>query len=444
MPTREEVSYFGAGPAPLPTSVVEASAKAFVNFNNSGLGLGEISHRSPTANKILSDAKASLTALLSIPDNYEILFMQGGGSGGFSAVVQNLVSVWIERRRRRAEADVLATNPGVDKTQVDELVFQRLKEEVDEELKLDYLVTGAWSLKASQEAARMIGSKYVNVALDARKANDGKFGKIPAEETWSLTPTKREGGKGSAFVYFCDNETVDGVEFQAFPKVLEAQGQDEEDERIVVADMSSNFISRKVDVSKYAVIFGGAQKNIGVAGITIAIVRKDLLPPQTTTPPASLLHRLNIGGLPGSIVFDYATTAKNDSLYNTLPIFNLWVAGEVMGELVSTFGAQKVSGQEQIADQKAELIYGVLDKYQDVYQVVPDKTVRSRMNICFRIHGGDDAKEKEFLQGAEKLLLQGLKGHRSVGGMRASNYNAVPLENVQKLVKYLEAFATGQ
>ncbi|KAJ5699751.1 hypothetical protein N7536_002764 [Penicillium majusculum] len=444
MPSRQEVSYFGAGPAPLPTSVVEAGAKAFVNFNDTGLGLGEISHRSPAANKILNDAKANLSALLDIPDNYEVLFMQAGGSGGFSAVVQNLVPVWIERRRRRAEADVKKAQPDADQAQVDELVFQRLQKEVDEELKLDYLVTGSWSLKAAQEASRMIGSKYVNIALDARKTNNGKFGKIPAEDSWSLTPTKKEGGKGSAFVYFCDNETVDGVEFQQLPKALEAQGQDAEDERLVVADLSSNFISRKVDVSKYAVLFGGAQKNIGVAGISIAIVRKDLLPPQTATPPPALLHRLNIGGLPGSIVLDYATLAKNNSLYNTLPIFNLWIAGQVMADLVAQFGAQKVSGQEEIANKKAQLIYGALDKFPQVYQVVPDVSVRSRMNICFRVSGGDDAKEKEFIAGAEKRLLQGLKGHRSVGGMRASNYNAVPLENVQKLVKYLEDFAAEQ
>ncbi|KAJ5504644.1 Phosphoserine aminotransferase [Penicillium fimorum] len=444
MPSRQEVSYFGAGPAPLPTPVVEAGAKAFVNFNDAGLGLGEISHRSPTANKILNDAKANLSALLDIPDNYEILFMQAGGSGGFSAVVQNLVPVWIERRRRRAEADVKKAKPDAEQAEVDELVFQRLQKEVNEELKLDYLVTGSWSLKASQEASRLIGSKYVNFALDSRKTNDGKFGKIPAEDSWSLTPTKKEGGKGSAFVYFCDNETVDGVEFPQFPKSLEAQGQDAEDERLVVADMSSNFISRKVDVSKYAVIFGGAQKNIGVTGITIAIVRKDLLPPQTATPSPALLHRLNIGGLPGPTVLDYATIAKNNSLYNTLPIFNLWIAGQVMADLMTEFSAQKVSGQEEIANKKAQLIYGALDKFPQLYQVVPDVSVRSRMNICFRVGGGDDAKEKEFIAGAEKRLLQGLKGHRSVGGMRASNYNAVPLENVQKLVKYLEDFATAQ
>ncbi|CAG8279746.1 unnamed protein product [Penicillium nalgiovense] len=444
MPSRQEVSYFGAGPAPLPTSVVEAGANAFVNFNDAGLGLGEISHRSPTANKILNDAKANLSALLDIPDNYEILFMQAGGSGEFSAVVQNLVPVWIERRRRKAEADVKKAQPDEEQAEVDELVFQRLQKEIDEELKVDYLVTGSWSLKASQEASRLIGSKYVNVALDARKANNGKFGTIPAEDSWSLTPTKKEGGKGSAFVYFCDNETVDGVEFQQFPKSLEAQGQDVEDERLVVADMSSNFISRKVDVSKYAVIFGGAQKNIGVTGITIAIVRKDLLPPHTATPPPALLHRLNIGGLPGPVVLDYATIAKNNSLYNTLPIFNLWIAGQVMADLMAEFSAQKVSGQEEVANKKAQLIYGALDKFPQVYQVVPDASVRSRMNICFRVNGGDDAKEKEFIAGAEKRLLQGLKGHRSVGGMRASNYNAVPLENVQKLVQYLEGFATAQ
>lgn len=255
MPSREEVAYFGAGPAPMPTPVLEAGAKALLNYNDTGLGLAEISHRSPTANQILADTKASLTTLLDIPDNYEILFMQAGATGGFTAIVQNMVGVWIERRRRRAEEEILKANPGQDKAEVEQLVTERLRKEKNEELKMDYLVTGSWSSKASQEAQRLVGAQHVNVALDARKANDGKFGKIPAEDTWSLTPTKKEGGKGSAFVYYCDNETVDGVEFQQFPKSLEAQGGDEEDERLVVADMSSNFLSRKVDVSKHAVIF---------------------------------------------------------------------------------------------------------------------------------------------------------------------------------------------
>lgn len=157
-----------------------------------------------------------------------------------------------------------------------------------------------------------------------------------------------------------------------------------------------------------------------------------------------LLHRLNIGGLPVPIVLDYATAAKNNSLYNTLPIFNLWIAGQVLADLVNTYGVQKVSGQEEVANRKASLIYDVLDKYQQVYNIVPDKDIRSRMNICFRVQGGDPEKEKEFLGGAEKRLLQGLKGHRSVGGIRVSNYNAVPVSDVERLVKYLEDYATGQ
>jgi phosphoserine aminotransferase len=180
-----------------------------------------------------------------------------------------------------------------------------------------------------------------------------------------------------------------------------------------------------------------------VTGITIVIVKKSLLPPQTATPPPALLHKLDIGGLPGAIVLDYATIAKNNSLYNTLPIFNLWIAGQVMVNLVKIFGDQKVSGQEELANKKAELIYQTLDSHPEVYQVVPDKSVRSRMNICFRVLGGDADKEKAFLAGAETLSLTGLKGHRSVGGIRISNYNAVPKENVEKLVRYLGDYASN-
>src|SRR6266536_321764 len=256
MPSRSEVAYFGAGPAPLPTPVMEAGAQAFVNYNDTGLGLAEISHRSSTANKILAEAKANLATLIDIPDTHEILFMQAGGSGEFSAVVENLVPVWVERRRKKAEAEITKHNEGKEKSAIDAMVLQRLQKEVAEELKLDYLVTGSWSLKASQEAARLLGPQYINVALDARKSNDGKFTQIPSEDTWSLTPTKKQGGTGSALVYFCDNETVDGVDFPIFPKCLEPEeGVAEEDQRLVVADVSSNFLSRRIDVSKYAVIF---------------------------------------------------------------------------------------------------------------------------------------------------------------------------------------------
>jgi phosphoserine aminotransferase len=402
MVNRSDVTYFGAGPAPLPTEVLEKAAQVLLNYKDKGIGLCEISHRSPEANEILADAKQALTTLLDIPDDYDILFLQSGGSGEFSAVVYNLVAIWVEKKRVKIAEEV-----GDDKAEV----FKRLRKVVDEELKLDYLVSGSWSLKASQEAARLVGSQYINVAVDARKANDGKFGKIQPEDQWSLTP--RSSG-GPAFVYFCDNETVDGVEFPSFPKSLEG-----DDAPLVCADMSSNFISRKVDVRKYAVIFGGAQKNIGNTGIAIVILRKSLLPPHSTPASPDLLRELNLAV--GPIVLDYPTIAKNNSLYNTLPIFDVWVAGQVMSGLVNSYGTKRIGGQEDVSDEKARLIYDAIEKYPDVYRVVPDKSVRSRMNICFRVNGGDADKEKAFLLGAEKKGLLGLKGHRSVGGIRASN-----------------------
>lgn len=204
MPSREEIAYFGAGPATLPTSVLEKGARAFVNFENSGLGLAEISHRSPTANKILEDTKIALTSLLDIPNNYEILFMHGGGSGEFSAVVFNLVAIWIEKRRRLAEQEL---GNDADK------IIQRVLKELREDLMLDYVVTGSWSLKASQEAANLLeplkerepSRNFVNVVTDSRDAS-GKFGTIPQEDSWKLSPLN---GSGSAFVYYCDNETVE-------------------------------------------------------------------------------------------------------------------------------------------------------------------------------------------------------------------------------------------
>jgi len=437
MPTREEVAYFGAGPAPLPTPVLEAGSKAFLNYENTGLSLAEVSHRSPLANKILADTKSALAQILEIPDSYEILFLHGGGTGEFSAVVFNLIAVWVERRRQAALKEL-----GEDEKKV----LERVRKEVIEDLRLDYIVTGSWSLKASQEAANLtapLGNKgIVNVAVDARETSGGKFTTIPDESTWKLTPAKKEGGPGSAFVYFCDNETVDGVEFPTFPSILEGNAGASEDERLVVADMSSNFLSRRVDVQKYAVIFGGAQKNIGITDTTLLIIRKSLL---VQYPPLPFLHAVGIWSPPS--ILHWPTIAKNNSLYNTLPIFSIWIAGEVMRGLLTFHGTQATNSQENLAAEKAKLIYNVLDKYETLYRVCPDKKVRSRMNICFRVGGdgkGDAALEKAFLDGAEKRGLQGLKGHRSVGGVRASNYNAVPMENVTKLVIWMEEFAKEQ
>ncbi len=262
MPSRSEVTYFGPGPAALPTSVLEAASPALLNYKSTGVGLAEHSHRSQLANDILAETKANLKALLDVPDDYEILLMQGGGSGQFSAVVYHVVNVWVERRRQRLQRELSASDPPLGVEDLHTQLLHQLRAQVEQELRLDYIVTGSWSLKASQEAARLLGPEHVNVALDARKANDGRFVDIPGENTWQLTPTRSEGGKGAAAcVYFCDNETVDGVEFPAFPARLVASANsdkaDEEDERLVVADMSSNMLSRRVDVKRYAIIFVG-------------------------------------------------------------------------------------------------------------------------------------------------------------------------------------------
>lgn len=194
MPARSEVTYFGAGPAALPTDVLERAAEALVDYQATGLGLTEISHRSALATNIINEAKADLASYLDIPDDYEVVFMQGGGTGGFASTVYNLVGAWVARKQQEAVKQV-----GDDDAKVTEL----LQGQVAAELKLDYIVTGGWSLKAYQEACRLLGPEYVNLAADARTINDKKFGKIPEENTWKLS-------NGAAMVYYCDNETVDG------------------------------------------------------------------------------------------------------------------------------------------------------------------------------------------------------------------------------------------
>ncbi|KAI9650045.1 Phosphoserine transaminase [Ciborinia camelliae] len=428
MPSRSEITYFGAGPALLPTDVLETAAAALVDYNGTGLGLAEHSHRSEIAANVLNTAKADLAKYLDIPDDYEVLFMQGGGSGEFSATVYNLVGVWVEKRKQKILKGLGISS---DKIPEDALV-KELQKAVDEELKIDYLVTGSWSLKASQEAARLVGSEFVNIVADGRKSNDGKFGKIPEEKDWKLS-------KNPAMVYYCDNETVDGVEFPGFPKVLEPTGED--DEPIVVADMSSNILSRRIPVKNFSVIFFGAQKNLGCTGITVVIIKKNLLPPVVATPAPTLLRKL---GLPiGPIVLSYETIAKNNSLYNTLSIFDVYIAGQVLQKLIATY-PNGIDGQETISNQKSNLIYSALDAHPTAYKVVPDVSARSRMNICFRVTTSENIAEAEkaFLAGAVERGLTGLKGHRSVGGIRASNYNSISLDGAEKLAKYIVEFAT--
>ncbi|KAL4819612.1 pyridoxal phosphate-dependent transferase [Aspergillus spinulosporus] len=415
---REDITYLGAGPAALPTDVLATAAGALQNYEETGLGVAEHSHRSELASNILESMKADLAAFLDIPSDFEVLMMQGGGSGQFDATAYNLTAIWVEKQRQK----ILKEKGEIS----EEEVIAELRKKVEADLKLDYLVTGSWSLKASQEAIRILGPEYVNIASDARTVNDGKFGKIADESTWKLSPN-------AAMVYLCENETVDGVEYPAFPKVLESKGS--EDDPIVVGDFSSTILSRRIPFENFSIVYFGAQKNLGMAGITGVIIRKSLLPP--LSPPASptILRKLGLPAAP--TILDYSVIHKNNSLYNTLSIFDVYVAGQVLKKLLNDF-PDKVDGQQVVAERKARKIYEALEAYPEVYRIVPDKSVRSRMNICFRVvkNGNIDESEKTFLKGGTERGITGMKGHRSVGGIRVSNYNAIPESGIDKLFFY--------
>jgi phosphoserine aminotransferase len=289
MPSRSDITYFGAGPALLPTDVLEDAAKALLNYDDTGLGIAEHSHRSQIATTLINEAKADLATYLDIPDDYEVLFMQGGGSGEFSATAYNFVGAWVARKHKEL---------GQDESSV-----EKLKSAV-KNLKIDYIITGGWSKKAAAEAERLFGSEHVNVVADSRKTNGGKFGKIPDESAWKLS-------EDAAMVYYCDNETVDGVEFPGFPKALEPGPHGP----IVVADMSSNILSRKIPIKNFSAIFFGAQKNLGSTGITVVIIKKSFLP----QPSVALMKQLALPIPPR--ILEFETIAKSNSLYNTLSIF---------------------------------------------------------------------------------------------------------------------------
>ncbi|KAF3228850.1 Phosphoserine transaminase [Orbilia oligospora] len=412
MPDRASVAYFGAGPSALPTSVLETAAASLVNHNGSGLSLVEQSHRSALSGQILQNAKDSFLKIINATaDTHTVLFMAGGGTLQFSAVVYNLFTAWALRNPERAQNG--------------------------ERGACEYLITGGWSSKAADEAKRLIGEENVNVVLDSRGYHHAgeakKFGNIPDSGEWK---GNLKAGKDSAFVYFCDNETVDGVEF---PKGSPVDVLGEDPDRIIVADMSSNILSRTFDASKFGVVFAGAQKNVGSTGVTIVLLRNDIL--SLLASGGSLPPKLTPLIPVTPVMMHYPTISKAGSLYNTLPIFDVYIAGLTLTKLLQRdeSGKTALEQQEAESDLKAKLLYDVLDKYENIYRVVPAKNVRSRMNICFRISApGDEAK---FIKGGEEIGLLGLKGHRSVGGIRISNYNAVGVDSVKKLVQYLEEYA---
>ncbi|KAF3922655.1 hypothetical protein ABW21_db0202223 [Orbilia brochopaga] len=328
MPDRADVSYFGAGPSPLPTDVLERAAVSLVNHNGSGLSLVEQSHRSALSGEIIKDARDSFLKLIQASsDTHTVLLMAGGGTLQFSAVVYNLFTAWALKNPDRAAEG----RRGV----------------------CEYLITGGWSSKAADEAKRLVGAQNVSVVLDSRDHSGEvrKFGNIPDTELWrkNLVP-----GKDSAFVYYCDNETVDGVEW---PKGTPLDVLAEDPDRIIVADMSSNILSRTFDANKFGVIFAGAQKNIGSTGVTIVLLRNDVLGLLSSAGKEPLSLNPPIPVTP--VMMDYPTIAKAGSLYNTLPIFDVYIASLTLAKLLERdpSGATALAKQEAQSEGKARALY---------------------------------------------------------------------------------------
>ncbi|HEU4852285.1 MAG TPA: 3-phosphoserine/phosphohydroxythreonine transaminase, partial [Telluria sp.] len=357
-----QVFNFSAGPAVLPRDVLEQAAAEMLDWHGSGMSVMEMSHRGPEFTSIIEQAERDLRELLNVPPNYRVMFLQGGGLGENAVVPMNLVG------RKPQPATI------------------------------DFVHTGSWSGKSIKEATRY---GLANVAASP----EGAFTSIPPQDTWKLTPD-------AAYLHICTNETIDGVEFNFVPTV---QG-----DTPLVADMSSHILSREIDVSNYGVIYAGAQKNIGPAGLTIVIVRDDLIG-----------HALPI--CPS--VFDWKLVSEADSMYNTPPTYSIYIAGLTFQWIKRQGG---VAALEKRNIEKAALLYEALDA-DGFYQNRVAPNCRSRMNIPFFLR--DESLNEQFLAGAKQRGLLQLKGHKSVGGMRASLYNAMPVEGVRALVDYLNEFA---
>ncbi|CAO2584889.1 Phosphoserine aminotransferase [Lemmus lemmus] len=349
MDASKQVVNFGPGPAKLPHSVLLEIQKQLLDYKGLGISVLEMSHRSSDFAKIINNTENLVRELLDVPNNYKVIFVQGGGSGQFSAVPLNLIGLKAGRCA-------------------------------------DYVVTGAWSAKAAEEAKKFGTVNVVHPKL-------GSYTKIPDPSTWNLNPD-------ASYVYFC---------FDFIPDVKGA---------VLVCDMSSNFLSRPVDVSKFGVIFAGAQKNVGSAGVTVVIVRDDLLGFALRECPSVLEYKVQC------------------CLY---PCFSIYVMGMVLEWIKNNGGA---AAMEKLSSIKSQMIYEIIDNSQGFYVCPVERQNRSRMNIPFRIGNakGDEALEKRFLDKAVELNMISLKGHRSVGGIRASLYNAVTTEDVEKLAAFMKNF----
>ena len=349
---------FSAGPAVLPEVVLQQAAAEMLDWHGSGMSVMEMSHRGKEFMSIAAKAEADLRTLLAIPANYKVLFLQGGAIGENAIVPMNLL-------QGRTVAD--------------------------------YVNTGEWSKKSLKEA-----KKYCTVNVAASSEDEG-FTYVPARETWKLT-------RDAAYVHVCTNETIGGVEYGWVPDTGDVP---------LVADMSSHLASRVIDVAKYGVIYGGAQKNLGPAGLTLVIVRDDLLDRALAITPSA---------------FHWKAQAEADSMLNTPPTYAIYIAGLVVEWLLAQGG---IAAIERVNIAKAALLYDYLDR-TSFYRNPVRREDRSRMNVPFKLH--DAALDEAFLRGATERGMVQLKGHRSVGGMRASMYNAMPIEGVRTLVDYMKDF----
>lgn len=344
---RAEICNFSAGPSMLPTSVLNKIRDQLLNYNETGMSVMELSHRSSTFEQILTATEQNLRKLLNIPSNYQILFMQGGGTTQFSSIPLNF-----------CEQDDIVS----------------------------YCVSGVWSSKAAEEA-----KKYAQV-------------QIVDNEHWSINNKAK-------YLYYCDNETINGIELPVVPPETDIP---------LICDMSSNFLSRRFDITRYAMIFAGAQKNFGIAGLTIVIIRSDFLQssPRLYTPT----------------MLNYSLMSSNKSMYNTPPTFAIYVSKLVTEWLLEQGG---IAALEERNAEKARMLYETIDASELFFNDV-DPPYRSRMNVIFKCK--DASREKEFIEQAEQAGLYELVGHRSVGGFRASLYNAVTREMVDKLCKFIQEF----
>jgi phosphoserine aminotransferase len=359
----ERVFNFSAGPAVLPAEVLQQARDEMLNWHDSGMSVMEMSHRGSEFTSIVRKAEIDLRELAGIPDNYKILFLSGGATSQFSMVPMNLL-----RGKNNA----------------------------------DYINTGEWSKKAIKEAQRYC---HVNIAATSE---DSGFTYAPTQNRW--TPDQN-----AAYVHYTPNETIGGVEFNWIPDLTYS-----ENDIPLVADMSSSILSRPLDITRYGLIYAGAQKNLGPAGLTIVIVREDLIGKTIQNTPS---------------IFDYKIHADNASMYNTPPTYAIYITGLVFEWLKKKGGLAEI---EKINISKAGLLYDLIDA-SDFYHCPVARSDRSRMNVPFTLKNAD--LDTEFLKQAQVRGLLQLKGHRAVGGMRASIYNAMPVEGVLTLVSFMKEFA---